>query len=167
MGKIYFFLSFFLFFQCLTFMKIFRLISFATEKALFQSFSELQALFFVVLFFIFKFMLQLPDLSPFSFSFNFCFQLSFCLLYAAIHDLLNKALFSGKTSASVDLFCRALYLLFKAFGKPSKLRNSFELSAILWNELFSGSKSEKQILRIKHKFPITGFCFFFPQNCKK
>ena len=102
-------------------------------------------------------MLQLPDLSPFSFSFNFCFQL--CLLYAAIHDLWNKALFSGKTSASVDLFCRALYLLFKAFGQPSKLRNSLELSAIVWNKLFSGSKPEKQILRVKHKFPITDFAF--------
>ena len=119
--------------------------------------SRLFFFFFFALFFIFKFMLQLPDLSPFSFSFNFCFQL--CLLYAAIHDLWNKALFSGKTSASADLFCRALYLLFKAFGQPSKLRNSFELSAIVWNKLFSGSKPEKQILRVKHKFPITDFAF--------
>ena len=82
-------------------MKIFRLVSFATEKTLFQSFSELQALFFFffALFFIFKFMLQLPDLSPFSFPFNFCFRL--CLLYAAIHDLGNKALFSGKVLTAI------------------------------------------------------------------
>ena len=61
--------------------------------------SRLFFFFFFALFFIFKFMLQLPDLSPFSFPFNFCFRL--CLLYAAIHDLGNKALFSGKVLTAI------------------------------------------------------------------
>ena len=100
-------------------------------------------------------------LSPFSFSFSFCFRLSFCLLYTAIHDLWNIAFFSRKTSASINLFCRALHLLFKAFGKPSELKNPFKLSAIISNNLFSGSRPEKYVLCIKHKFSIIGFGFPF------
>ena len=60
-----------------------------------------------------KFILQLTDFSSFSFSFEFRFQLTFCLLCTAIHDLWNKALFSKKTSASVNLFCRALHFYLK------------------------------------------------------
>ena len=100
-------------------------------------------------------------LSPFSFSFSFRFRLSFCLLYTAIHDLRNKAFFSRKTTTSISLFCRALHLLFKAFGKQSELKKPFKLSAIIWNKLFSGSRPEKYVLCMKHKFPIIGFGFPF------
>ena len=88
------------------------------------------------LFFIFKFIVQLSDLSPFSFPFNFCFRLSFCCYMLQY------------TTCEIKLS-----ILW------NKLRNSFELSAIKWNELFSGSKPEKKILRIKHKFPVTDFTF--------
>ena len=108
---------------------------------------------FLLYFLSSKFLLQLPV----------CFLLSFCLLYTAIHDLWHKALFSRNT-ASVKVFCRALHLLFTAFCKPSKLRNSFKLSAIMWSELFSRSKLEKQILHIKHKLQVL---LFFPSKFQK
>ena len=106
-----------------------------------------------------KFILQLTDISSFSFYFSFPFWLSSFLFYTAGHDIWNKALFSRKTSSSVNLFCRVLHLHFRVFGKPSKVRNPFKLSGIIWKKLFSGSKPEKQILFIKQKFPITGFAF--------
>ena len=68
---------------------------------------------FLISFLSTKFILQLTDFSSFSFSFDFRFRLTFCLLCTAIHDLWNKALFSKKTSASVNLFCRALHFYLK------------------------------------------------------
>ena len=113
-----------------------------------------------------KLILQLPDLLSVSFSFYFRFRLSFCLLDITIHDLWSNALFSGKISASVSWFCRALHLLYKTFGKPSKRRNSFELSAIVWNELFWRSKHEKKVLVLNTNFQWQ-VLLFLPSEFKK
>ena len=55
--------------------------------------------------------------------FNSFWLLAFAwLFYIEIHGLWNKVLFSWKTSIyqSINLFCRALYLLFKAFVNHQK-----------------------------------------------
>ena len=138
-------------FQRFTFMKDFWLVFSATEKNN-NNISKVflnSRLFRVFLpsFSSSKFILQLPNLSSFSFLFNFSFQLSICLLYTAIQDLWNKALFSRTDFLESYI----------SHGKPSKLWNLFKLSAVVWNKLFSESKLEKQILHVIHKVPITGF----------
>ena len=154
------------YFPIFFFMKIFQRVFFATGKHISKVFLNSRHFCEFLLVFISKLILQLPDLLSVSFSFYFRFRLSFCLLDITIHDLWSNALFSGKISASVSWFCRALHLLYKTFGKPSKRRNSFELSAIVWNELFWRSKHEKKVLVLNTNFQWQ-VLLFLPSEFKK
>ena len=146
-------------FQHLTFMKIFWLVFLPQIKPISKVFLISRLSCELLLSFLSsKFILQLPNLSSFSFSFNFRFRLSFCLLYTTIQGLWNKVLFSGKTSASVNLFFRALHLLFNVFPKPSKLRNAFELSAFAWN-FFRGQNLRKKYYVLHTNFKLQVLLF--------